>query len=574
MEHCSPSAFLRLSLVAILLLAAALRLAWLGAIPPGINQDEAVHAYDAWCLLHTGMDHYGERWPVFLRAVGDYHSAPFIYLLIPFQALIGPTPLATRLPSALLGCITIWAMFAVISRFYGARPGLLAALMLAISSWHVLLCRLAFEVSITPSLLAVALWLMVSRPALARASSAAPSRFSADTFRLFAAGLLVGLCAWTYNAMRLIVPTLLAGAALLHTPLVSVLMKTPRGRRLAVLFAAGLLIGLLPFIWSSITTPDQAWRRASTELAIGRSAGAVQTVLSILRTYALQLDPRFLFLRGDPSITQSLPAHGQLHAISAVLIPIGIYRLIRRWRVEPAGRLVLFWFLVAPLPAALTSLDAGHALRCAALILPCAVLDALGLDTLLGAATRRGRRAKSIAVAGCTLAIATSAGQFSYAYFVRYPRDAAHAFWPEWEAVVREVLRREADYDLVVLTSEDCPQNGILYLFWSRMDPGEYFAAPRIVDRVDRWDVLVQVGKFFFVPSRDLPALIEQLPPEIQSPRALVAERPHLPVAGRELARFCRPDGVDAMVLYDVGFPRRGAAGGRGAAHAIMRAHD
>ena len=42
----------RLALVGIVLLAACVRLLWLDSVPPAINQDEAVHAWDANCLLN------------------------------------------------------------------------------------------------------------------------------------------------------------------------------------------------------------------------------------------------------------------------------------------------------------------------------------------------------------------------------------------------------------------------------------------------------------------------------------------------------------------------------------------
>src|SRR5689334_6825868 len=72
-------------ILAIVILAAMLRLVWLGSSPPAINQDEAVHAYEAYCFRTTGKDHYGTPWPIFFRAYGkaEHHSAPFIYMLVP-----------------------------------------------------------------------------------------------------------------------------------------------------------------------------------------------------------------------------------------------------------------------------------------------------------------------------------------------------------------------------------------------------------------------------------------------------------------------------------------------------------
>ena len=52
-------------LLAILLVGGALRLWRLGESPPGLNVDEAANAWNAYCLLKTGIDQYGVSWPIF-----------------------------------------------------------------------------------------------------------------------------------------------------------------------------------------------------------------------------------------------------------------------------------------------------------------------------------------------------------------------------------------------------------------------------------------------------------------------------------------------------------------------------
>src|ERR1035441_9323383 len=71
----------------ILLVAASLRLYPLRRAPPGFHVDEATVAWDAYCLLKTGHDASGARWPVFYtRGLGDNRSTPMIYATLPFQA--------------------------------------------------------------------------------------------------------------------------------------------------------------------------------------------------------------------------------------------------------------------------------------------------------------------------------------------------------------------------------------------------------------------------------------------------------------------------------------------------------
>ena len=94
------------ALLIILFLAAALRLYKLGESPPGLNQDEAVNAWNAYCLLKTGTDQFGVSWPIFYtKAFGGNNSTLFMYTLIPFQALGGMSIFTTRLPGALCGVL-------------------------------------------------------------------------------------------------------------------------------------------------------------------------------------------------------------------------------------------------------------------------------------------------------------------------------------------------------------------------------------------------------------------------------------------------------------------------------------
>ena len=62
----------RVLLVAIVLLAAALRLARLGHSPPGLHVDAAANAWNAACLLEAGTDWHGKAWPIFYsRGFGE-----------------------------------------------------------------------------------------------------------------------------------------------------------------------------------------------------------------------------------------------------------------------------------------------------------------------------------------------------------------------------------------------------------------------------------------------------------------------------------------------------------------------
>jgi predicted membrane-bound mannosyltransferase len=98
----APPVSTALAVASITALAALLRLWHFGQSPPGLNQDEAVNAWNAWCLLKTGRDMVGAAWPVFYaHAIGDNRTTLYFYALLPFQAIGGLSAITTRLPLAL-----------------------------------------------------------------------------------------------------------------------------------------------------------------------------------------------------------------------------------------------------------------------------------------------------------------------------------------------------------------------------------------------------------------------------------------------------------------------------------------
>src|SRR5690348_2317733 len=68
--------------------------------PPGFYIDESSIAYNAYTIASTGRDEYGESWPLYFRAFGEYKNPVYIYLLAFLFSLFGPSILVARLLSA------------------------------------------------------------------------------------------------------------------------------------------------------------------------------------------------------------------------------------------------------------------------------------------------------------------------------------------------------------------------------------------------------------------------------------------------------------------------------------------
>lgn len=118
-------------LVGIATLALLLRVWRLDAL--GFNSDEAVYAGQAASL--AGNPNYTPFFPVF-RA----HPMLFQTLLSPFFRT-GEADVAGRVVVAVLGVATVLAVHLLGARLYGRRVGLVAALLVAVMPYHVIVTR-------------------------------------------------------------------------------------------------------------------------------------------------------------------------------------------------------------------------------------------------------------------------------------------------------------------------------------------------------------------------------------------------------------------------------------------------
>ena len=126
------------------------RLLYLGDVPAGLNQDEAYAGYEAFSLLTTSTDSWGYSFPVYLMTWGAGMSALYSYLTVPFLALLGISPLAIRLPQALLGILSCYIFYHLVSLIYNKKVGLLAFFLSAIVPLLIMASRFGLDCNIAP----------------------------------------------------------------------------------------------------------------------------------------------------------------------------------------------------------------------------------------------------------------------------------------------------------------------------------------------------------------------------------------------------------------------------------------
>lgn len=148
--HVTPE---KVFFVLFMLVGIFARVWQLGVVPGDINQDEAFSGYEAYSLLHYGIDSFGYRFPVYLTAWGSGMNALNTYLIIPFIALFGPEVWVIRLPQVIVAILSLWVVYLIIKRLINPTAALCALFLLAISPWHIGMARWGLESNLAPGFL-------------------------------------------------------------------------------------------------------------------------------------------------------------------------------------------------------------------------------------------------------------------------------------------------------------------------------------------------------------------------------------------------------------------------------------
>lgn len=178
----------------------AARIFYFGGTPPGLNQDEASIGYEAWSLLHYGVDRNGMSWPVDLINFGDGGNASFAYMAMPFVSF-GLSPLTIRLPMLISALASLPLIWLVARRLFDERAAWGATAVVSLSPWHIMLSRWAFEGNALPFLFLCGLAL------LAFAMNAGQR-----SLWLIAACAMFGVSVYSYAPAYLAVPLFVFGS--------------------------------------------------------------------------------------------------------------------------------------------------------------------------------------------------------------------------------------------------------------------------------------------------------------------------------------------------------------------------
>ena len=386
---------------ALVLVGVLVRLVFLDRFPGGINQDEAYSAYEAYCLMTDGMDSWGYRYPVYLTAWGSGMNALQSYLMAPLIALFGLKLWVIRIPQAVVACLSLPVMYALLKRISGRRTAMIGLAFLTICPWHITMARWGLESNLAPGLLLMGLYFLVK---------------GLDEPKYFVVcGLLYGLSLYTYATIWVVLPFML----LLHALYLLYVRKLKVSRWL-VLGVAILGIMAVPLVlflavnWGWIpeitgplfSIPKMPVMRAS-EVSLKKLYDHIYRMGSLL------------LLQRDDMVWNASDEFGLYYHVSLPFMVLGILvllgrsiRSIRKRRFEGSA-LIFVWLMLGALQGCLID---GNANRLNFLHFPMIFCAVMGIDWVCS--LLRGRM-KGIGV-GIAAVYALSFALFTGFYFTGY----------------------------------------------------------------------------------------------------------------------------------------------------------
>lgn len=539
-------------LLPIVIAAAALRIIGLDQPAPGINQDEAANAWNAYCLLKTGRDQVGRPWPIFyVRALGENRVTPQIYAVLPFQAAGGMNVWTTRLPIALSGVLTVLLIYALGNRLLGPPGGLFAAALLALNPWHIQLTRLCFGASLTPLLLVLALTAMC----WARLP-VCDDRHAASPPRAAVAGILAGLACYGYFALRLFFPLFLAAIVLVGWPRWRDLCRTRNGAIAVAAFAAALLAMLAPLGWQHVAHADEMLRRGTDEPILLWQRDDSPTVVAVAMAirYAAHFGPEFLFINGDQQLALSVPGVGSFHWYALPLLVIGLIQLVRRAPRSTAARILLAWVVLYPIGDIFAAAVGTHSLRSAPGLCGLILVAAAGATTLFEWLRRLQRPAALAAGGAVLLACLLLNARFWHRYFREYARhpEVYHTFQADLMEACAWLRPRLGDYDAVFFTVVGLNQPYVNTLVGLRYPPAQWFNDTKEIGSDGPWDVYHRYGRIHFMYEGPTERAVEALRSNDRPDRAAFVVRPDHPATTEPVHVIRRPDGIATLLIYEM----------------------
>lgn len=527
-------------LIGIVLLAFILRFWQLGQIPASLTWDETAWGYNAYSLGTTGHDEFGRFLPHdYLESFGDYKPPVYAYLDIAPVMVFGLNEFATRFPSAFFGTLTVLLTYFLVRRLFNNSPnrdwyGIASAGILAISPWHIMLSRAAFEQNVATFFVAMGVWLFLKA-------------VQENMWYLSASAASFVITMYTFNSPRVVSPLLVIVLSLVY---IKTLWKHKKQTIVATLVGLVLLAPTVKFLVSpqaalryqqvNIFSDVNLVKTSNQEIANDHNAWWSKIIhnrrliytTAFLQHYFDNLNPGFLFIHGDGNPKFSTQDTGEMYLWDIPFFVLGLLLLLKK--KEGVWWLIPVWLLLGIIPAA-TARETPHALRIENSLPMFQILVAYGFVQLMVLLKKRRKLIGTLLLVLLFLNVL----YFEHGYFTHYTTE----FAGEWQYGYKDALAYTQSVANNYTKIEFTDQLGrpyIYYLFYTKTPSPVFDKTANITRDAFGFVHVNSVGKYYFaktLPTAGNNVLFVNVPSEV-------------PASAHIQKTFYLPNGTASLVAY------------------------
>lgn len=491
------------TLLLIILVAAIIRLIALSSNPVGFNDDEAAFGYNSYSILKTGKDEWSRGFPFpAFESFGDWKLDVYLILTIISESVLGLNEFATRFPSAAVGIMAVFATYLLTTKIFDKKTALIAALLLAISPWHITASRNAFESDLLVFIISLAAFLFLK--------SLEKRKY------FFLSIILFGLGLYTYRSAWIFVPIFLTFLIYKNKnhfeQRKSLILKT------IILFAI-LIIPLIPtimsfsgqsrFLQESFITGTT---RTGINNEINEKRGVCQNNLpnficsltynkyialgsAYVNSYITNLSIQTYFDKANQTGFQSFSHRSLFYFFELPILLLGIFLVAVKKNKH--ANLLLAWLIIAPIAASVTGVANFGRLN---LIMPAPqIIEAFAIVFIYSKIKNASLRKTFIVISTalilfCLVKFIIDNFYIEPFYNSRYQRYG-------YKSLFNYLNTQQDNFSKILISKKiDNSHQYIQYAFFQKVDP-VYFQENAKRHHENGWIVFDSIGKYYFSPA-------------------------------------------------------------------------
>lgn len=447
----------------------------LAGIPSGFYADEVTIGYNAYSLLKTGRDEYGQFLPTALRLYGSYTPPLYAYITMLPISFFGLSVFSTRFMSAISGVISALLVYLflkhtaslnskkILKQTASSQAGIrdhdnlmpfFGALFFAISPWVVFYTRLGYEVYFAFMLFFLGIFFLYKGLSNNFYIALATIPLSFSTYASHSTKFLAPILFITYLMIfrkHVHVRLLFQSSRSIFLILFSFILQVPN---IVLLSTGAFFVKNDLFYWDVIQTRADAINLPYL-LSIPYSF-----CFEFFGRYFSYFSPYSLFTLGDPDSQRSLPSLSVFYTWMVIPYLVGLYSVIKTPQLK--NKFLLFLLLILPIAGALTK-DPFSTQRALPFFLPVFLTIWTGIEMITKKITPFVK--KSVLLSFFALSIL-----FLYrSYFVLFPTENATS-WGYGYNELFEKLQLYKDQHIVIDNSRTKPLTAY-YLFTNNYEP-------------------------------------------------------------------------------------------------------